>query len=271
MVKMGYDIRIGYNKNKIFLLIPTNSNIYSTSYLIIDNRYYYVISFETENLDKNLQLFTYEFIYPNSNKKIDLEIIDVPRINLDITELVLSFNYDNKEYIVPLKLSTNLIRFYNSYPQTDLHIYFKAPIYCQTEESIIKAFKPILKDKSEAESVNMLLRFVQTAFSYKNDFKQFGKEKAMFPDEVLYYRYSDCEDRSILFAHLVDKLLNLKVIGLKYPGHVATAVLLNDSVNGYFIEYNNKKYVICDPTYINADLGYTLPQYKNIHPELVIY
>ena len=43
-------------------------------------------------------------------------------------------------------------------------------------------------------------------------------------DEPLFYPYSDCEDHSVLFAYLVRELPGLEVIGLDYPGHVATAV-----------------------------------------------
>ena len=81
------------------------------------------------------------------------------------------------------------------------------------------------------DAVNVLLRFVQTGFSYLTDSEQFGREKFMFPEETLSYPYSDCEDRSFLFAYLVSSLLGLDVIGLDYPGHVATAVKFSSPVS----------------------------------------
>jgi len=87
-----------------------------------------------------------------------------------------------------------------------------------------------------------MLRFVQTAFKYKTDNENFVREKPLFPEETLYYEYSDCENRSILFAHLVQELLVLEVIGLNYPGHIATAVRFNTNVTGDYITYNEKKY-----------------------------
>ena len=82
------------------------------------------------------------------------------------------------------------------------------------------------------------------------------------PEETLLYPYSDCEDRSILFSFLVNNLTGLKVVGLDYPEHIATAVKFNTPVKGDAINHNGARYVVCDPTYINADVGMTMPKYK---------
>ena len=91
----------------------------------------------------------------------------------------------------------------------------------------------------------------------------------MIPDETLYYSYCDCEDRSILFAYLVRKLTGLSVIGLDYPGHVATAVKFNDELPGAYVTHRNEKYLVCDPTYINAEIGMVMSRYKDVKPELI--
>ena len=81
-----------------------------------------------------------------------------------------------------------------------------------------------IKGKSQKDAANILIDFVQTAFEYQTDDVQFGYERPLFADETFFYPYSDCEDRSILFAHLVKDLLGLDVVLLYYPGHLATAV-----------------------------------------------
>ena len=115
----------------------------------------------------------------------------------------------------------------------------------------------------------MLLRFVQTAFEYQTDDEQFGREKYLIPDETLYYGICDCEDRSILFAHLVRKLVGLPVVGLDYPGHIATAVQFSQRLPGAYVNYEGEDYLICDPTYINADIGMVMPQFKDTPPVLI--
>lgn len=60
---------------------------------------------------------------------------------------------------------------------------------------------------------------------------QFGREKYFFAEETLFYPLSDCEDRAIFFAILIRNLLGLDVIGLDYPGHIATAVHFSNDVS----------------------------------------
>jgi len=109
---------------------------------------------------------------------------------------------------------------------------------------------------------------VQTAFHYKTDHEQFGKENYLFIEETIFYPSSDCEDRSIIFAWLVENLINIKVIGLDFPGHVATAVLLEKPI-GSTIKHGQDLYTIADPTYINATAGKRMPKYENNEPKLI--
>jgi hypothetical protein len=155
------------------------------------------------------------------------------------------------------------VQFYKTFPQADYKVYFSkynSPLLTNT---ILVQLSKLVQNKTEIEAVNMLLRFTQTAFNYKTDQKQFHYEKVMFPEETLYYPYSDCEDRSIMFAYLVKNILGLDVVGLKFADHLATAVAFHSKVSGDSFVFNNKRYTIADPTYINANVGMTMPQYKN--------
>jgi hypothetical protein len=149
----------------------------------------------------------------------------------------------------------------NTYPQLDLEWYFKARVDAATATSLQNQLQEYIRGMDEQRAVNYLLRFVQTSLKYKTDERQFGKENYLFLEETLSHPYSDCEDRSILFAWLVQTLLGLDVIGLDFPGHVATAV-----------KFNNKgdRYVISDPTYLNALAGMTMPAYKNSKPGIIV-
>ena len=122
---------------------------------------------------------------------------------------------------------------------------------------------------TELEAVNFLLKFVQNAFEYRTDQQQFGEENFLFPEETLYYPYSDCEDRSVLFAWLVTELLDLEVVGLNYPGHVAAAVHLKQPVAGERVVFNGKGFVVTDPTYVNAVAGMVMPGYEDMKPGVI--
>ena len=91
-----------------------------------------------------------------------------------------------------------------------------------------------------------------------------------FAEESLFYPYCDCEDRSILFSRLVRDLLGLKVLLVYYPGHLATAVHFTESVTGDYISLDNQKYVVCDPTYIGAPVGATMPDMDNESAKVIL-
>ena len=110
---------------------------------------------------------------------------------------------------------------------------------------------------------------MQTAFDYKTDEAQFGYERPLFADETLYYPYCDCEDRAIFYAILIRDLLGVNVVLLYYPNHLATAVCLGEDISGDYFLIDNKRYIVCDPTYINADIGYTMPQFKNVAAKII--
>ncbi|MFQ5822536.1 MAG: hypothetical protein ACE5JB_00590 [bacterium] len=266
--KSGYEAKIGHTSDSIYLLLPSVNFMYSVPYLTIDNKKYFVVSFEGKpELVKTL--YTYEGRYPNADKEINLKIEALPNIKTNVASKKLKFSYRGKEYTLTVKYNKNVVNFFQNYPQTNLEVYFDAPVSPDANYSLLSALRPIVNGKSETEAVNVLLRFVQTAFDYQTDRDQFGKEKYFFSEETLFYPYSDCEDRAILFAYLVSNLLRLEVIGLDYPGHIATAVHFTDDIKGDYVMYRHKKFIICDPTYINADLGMSIPEVKNATPEVL--
>ncbi len=67
----------------------------------------------------------------------------------------------------------------------------------------------------------------------------------------------------ILYSRLVRDLMGLQVVLLYYPGHLATAVEFNENIPGDYIVLNGHRYLVCDPTYINAEIGNTMPGMDN--------
>jgi hypothetical protein len=149
-------------------------------------------------------------------------------------------------------------------------MYANAPLAHGIKEELYPKLREAIQGKTQNEAANMLLNFVQTAFVYEYDEKVWGKDRAFFAEESLYYPYCDCEDRSILFSRLVRDLLGLKVLLVYYPGHLATAVCFTDNVTGDYISLNNQKYVVCDPTYIGAPVGATMPDMDNGKAKVIL-
>ena len=266
--KSGFDAKLGYTKaGTTKVMVPCDSGLYGVSFYTFNGQKYYVIN-TFQQKDSSDSLYTYKGSYPDADKKIALKKMSPPKLNFSGFSRDLKFKYGDKDYGFKAIANKYDMAFYNSFPQADLNVYTSAGKPDWISQTIIPALKEDLKGRSLTDSVNFLLKFVQTAFAYETDNQQFGREKFFFAEETIYYPYSDCEDRSILFAYLVKTLLNRDVIMLNFPNHVATAVDMGDNTQGAFLSYKGKKYTVADPTYINATIGMVMPQFKNVNPEI---
>ena len=257
MLRSGYDARIALN-DSIYLLIPSGNKIYEHSFIRMDGLTYYFMGNAGDG-----QFQTYDFTFPGAERILDLNVYSPLNIGSDVFPKTVKFKYKDKEYSFIMSLNINTIFFYQDFPVADLSVFFNGIMSRETKESIAENLLPVIENMQTGDALNFLLSFVQNAFQYKTDQEQFGKEHFMFPEELFYYPASDCEDRAALFTYLVRELLKLDIIGLEYHDHVATAVHFDNENNGDYVIYNNIKYTIADPTFINAPVGITMPEYKN--------
>ena len=262
LTQSGYQVRIGRAENSKFsLLLGSKAAIYKYKFFTMGSERFYI-------LDRSLQdqpFFVFSHAFPQE-KSLSLDIAQPKLTVAQTTERqVASKRYPNVKAVI--ETNQNLIDFYDTYPlNSEWNTYSRASLSDLVKEELYPLLRETIKDKSETAAVNILLNFVQTAFPYKNDRDQFGYERPLFPDETFYYPYCDCEDRSILFACFVRELLGLDVVLLHYPGHLATAVRFAGEVEGDHLYVDGKKYLVCDPTYIGAELGRCMPQYKATDP-----
>jgi hypothetical protein len=172
-------------------------------------------------------------------------------------------------------VNKNIINFFNDYPIAgpangkDVTLkWYKYGNLSMTQELKDKLY-PQLKAKIDrlpnVAAAEILLSWIQYGLEYKLDEKVWGHDRPFFAEESLYYPYADCEDRAVLFSQLVRDLLGLDVI-LVYnanPGHLYTAVAFNEDVPGDYIMVNNRKFMVCDPTYYGAGVGKTMNRMNN--------
>jgi len=269
LTKAGFRSRVAYDERNVYLLVPAEQHLYEVSYFTFDNERYYVIGFDG-NSRKPGKVYTYDGHYPGAVRKLDMSIRKRAAKSDNAEKRNLTFIYGGKSHAIEADYEQAQVDFLNTYPQLDLEVYFAAEVGETAESPLLQQLASEIEGMNEQEAVNLLLRFVQTSFKYSTDEKQFGKENYLFPEETIYYPYSDCEDRSVLFAWLVRRLLGLEVVGLNYPGHVATAVQLKHRIEGDYVTHNGKRYTVADPTYINATAGMTMPEYRNTKPGVIL-
>lgn len=267
----GYKMRLASAGNQLYLLYASNHQIYDKNYWEIDGECFYSLDCNQE------QLHICQVAFPKETP-LSLQISTEPlfTVHTSVQRTLQSQRYP--EIVAVVNTNENLVNFFETYPTSTINkdfgtrwaMYANTPLSRQAKSSLYSSLKDAVAGKTQVEAVNRLLNFVQTAFVYEFDDKVWGEDRAFFPDETLYYPYCDCEDRSILFSRLVRDLLGLKVVLIYYPGHLATAVHFTENVIGDYIAVNGNHYVICDPTYIGAPVGATMPQMDNVKAKVIL-
>lgn len=268
LIQSGQKARIGFNDNGVILMLATQTHVFGTPFFRFNGQPFFMAHFDKLPPEPQ-RVYTYGSDFPGDLAPLSLGMPATPVFRSSYTERNLHFTFRGEEIRVAVPVNRNLISFYEFYPQTELEVYFNAPVTETTANGLLDSLERYIDGKSEKETIHLLLRFAQTAFGYKIDPDNFGREKPLFPEETLYYDYSDCEDRAILFSFLVRNLTGLDVVGLRYPGHIATAIRFNEPVSGDTVDIDGMTYHICDPTYINAAPGMAMEQFKNVIPEII--
>lgn len=266
----GYKMRLGVTDKELCLLFGSSHQIYGAPCYDIDGTYYYLLNGEAE------ELHIANFAFPDE-RGMSLILNEEPLFFYEESEprLLESKGYNTS---TSCSVNKNLLDFFALYPSSQLDdnpmtrwaMYANAPLDSKVKESLYPALCTAIAGKSKPQAGDILLDFVQTAFEYEYDDKVWGGDRAFYSEESLYYPYCDCEDRSILFSRLVRDLLGLDVILVYYPGHLATAVKFDEELNGDYISLNKDKYLVCDPTYIGAPIGMTMPEMDNKTAKVIL-
>lgn len=260
----GYKMRLGRDCEKLYLLYGSKHGIYEKGYIVIEGINYYPLDDKVERMEIS------DFSFPQE-QSMSLYIENAQKFTIRPSAKRKLASEQYHDVTIDSQVNLNLIQFYNTYPSSEVNGNFMTrwKMYADTpmDESVSQMLYPDIKNKieglSDVQAVNQILNWVQTAFQYEYDDKVWGHDRAFFAEETLYYPYCDCEDRAILFTRLVRDLLGLKCILVYYPGHLASAVCLKQQVNGDYISLDGDVYTICDPTYIGAPVGITMPEMDN--------
>lgn len=260
--KLGYAVKVGLANQHTVLMHYAHRTIYATPRYNFGNKNYYVVA----NYAKGAtgRIFSYEHEYPNATKELNLSLEKLPNFVLNTQQKSLQFSLQGQSYNIAFAYNKNLIDFMATYPQADYETFFNAPLEKSTLSDLSIAFKEYISGKKASEAINFVLHFVQNAFKYQIDNEQFSREKVMFAQETLYYDKSDCEDRAVLFSSLVKEFFGINVVGVKYKDHMATALYI--PIEGDSVSIKSKRFVVADPTYVNATLGMSMPKYRAIKP-----
>jgi hypothetical protein len=269
----GYTVRFARDAGtkKLCLLVKTDGVVYDYTQTVIKGAYFYLFK---DSRGQKLDVCNIEY---SGEQDMQMTINQLPRLENKYSETrnINSMSYNIK---VSSYVNKNLLDFMNDFPSsydgnnvmTRWAYYANTPISEDVKQRLYPQLQERLKNTNELMAVNMLLNWVQTGFEYELDDKVWGRDRAFFAEETLFYPFSDCEDRAILFSHLVRDLLGLDVVLVHYPGHLATAVCFSNSVEGDYLLLDKRKFTIADPTYERARVGKTMPKMNNKIAEIIL-
>lgn len=268
----GYKMRLAVAGDKLVLLFACDRSIYEMPCFRINGELFYVYG----NVGVSTVANVCEASFPEE-RPLSLAIGRLPLFGGAATDVrrVQSVRYP--EMASGVRTNKILVDFFASYPEswdgndqkTRWALYANTPLSPEAQTSLYRDFRAKLQGLGQYEAVSRLLNWVQTGFVYEYDDKVWGGDRAFFPDETLFYPYCDCEDRAILFTRMVRDLLGLKCLLVYYPGHLASAVKFTEEVKGDYVVFDGSRYTICDPTYINAPVGDTMPDMDNATATLI--
>ncbi|MBQ8706178.1 MAG: hypothetical protein IJ548_07780 [Paludibacteraceae bacterium] len=274
----GYKMRYAHDNSKLYILVASQYNIFKKSFFYVDGECYYLL----DNIGDDAKLAICKAKFPKESP-LSLQITAVQDFTENPTLERTITSPRNPDFSFTLKSNKNYIDFYNTYPSsyTDNNFMTRWAMYANTplEKGITAQLYPSMREKldgmSPLEKVQQLDWWVQGTvdvkrenpdqgcFLYAFDDDVWGVDRAFFGEETFFYPYCDCEDRSILLSHLVRDLVNLDVILVYYPGHLAMAVNFQEDVPGDYIMVDGRKFTVCDPTYVGSDVGETMPTMKD--------
>lgn len=258
LVYDGYRVKMCRVGNHLALMVGVEETVYGYSFVTIDGLRHYIL-----REDEATQCYVVNM--PESGTRLfSSALSSVPALayeGVPYREIKVQ-GKDGRMLSAKVKPNKNLMHYYNALPRTDRWDYY---VHASLSRELKQALYPLLRreldGKSEVEAVDFLLHFIQKGFEYKTDDEQFGYERPLFGDEAFFYPYTDCEDRAILLSILSADLLGLEAVLVEYDDHLSTAIRFNEEVSGSYFQFDEGRYFCCDPTYIGAGVGESMPDY----------
>jgi len=247
LTKAGFDTRLTYYGNKVYIYVYSNDEVFEVPMIEDQGKKFINLTSINERIPSQKALYLLNFIPPSQGKSFSFYLPTLPRLQPIVRRKQLEFMYAQKWYQFGINIDLTIPELMREYPFISEVQYLKVPLSQTLTNSLLPQLQESLVGLSNKEALEFLVTLTRSSFRYREDKEHFGKSKPMIPDEVFFYPYSDCEDRSALFYNLVKELLNLPMIVIAFDDHLTIGVAL-EGLEGPIIRYGDHNYFICDPT-----------------------
>ncbi|WP_418983700.1 hypothetical protein [Alistipes sp.] len=263
MAEAGYKVRLARGRERLHLLLALDDRVYARPYFRIGGQTFYLL----DGSATGGQFSICNFSIPGE-RVLSLSMPEPPLLS-DAPAAPAVRNDAQDGISTTVTPNRNLLDFLEDYPPCYWNIYASARLSASVREQLLPPLRRAIAGKGEYQAAAILLHYLHRAFPYKTDDAQFGGERTLFAEEMFFFPYSDCEDRSVLFVQLVGELLQLKTVLLYYPNHIAAAVRFHGEAVGDYVSVGRERYTVCDPTYIGAEIGEAMPGLEQTPVEII--
>ncbi|TRO52736.1 hypothetical protein E2P71_07270 [Candidatus Bathyarchaeota archaeon] len=189
--------------------------------------------------------------YQTSLGGLDFSNQTYPTIQRDFT-----WNYDGETYEVSVLVPEPMYDYYSGkarYVTSDYRGYILHPYDDKYMQVLVREFDGIaaLGNMTRDQEIGLIISFVQSMHYITDDTTGFD-EYPKFPVETLVDSGGDCEDTSILLAHLLEAM-DVDAALLSLPGHMAVGI--DVSASGIHWDVGNHTFYYVETTASGWDIG----------------
>lgn len=264
MSHAGFDTRLGYNEEKAFLYLRSEEEVFGLPMIESRRQSYYHIPFPLRYPVEAERVYLLAFDAMPGGRSLSFRWEEAPVLKPAYAEKKLDIRTGDTLYQLSVQYDLAWVLTLAHQPVLSEADYFNMPVSRTLSASLLPQLRRITEGKSTRKALEIIAAFTRSSFDYQDDMKAYGRSRPMTPDEVFHYRYSDCEDRAVLFAYLVKEVLQLPVIVIAFQDHITTGVG-GDWDSSAAVTYLGRRYGICDPTgpVQSTELGVWPQGYEN--------
>lgn len=272
LAKSGYDVRLTYRDQQLYVNAYTRDVIYEVPMIHENGRKYANISARGESANMRRSIYLLDQRPTPNGRAFRFELSNWPELMTESRARTVAFQFRGRTYEVSVRYQSGLAELLESYPLVDEYWYLDAPLSPALSQTLVPQLRRMMENLDPRGKLELLVAFTRSGFVYQDDKQSFGANKPMVPDELFFYPYSDCEDRSALFYGLVKALLGAAMIVIAYDDHLTIAVEA-PGLRGDRVKYEGKSFLFCDPTgpQASSEIGQIPNGYENRSFEVIGY
>lgn len=253
--ELGYDVLLTRTGTKLNCMGNLSYKPGRYIYITYNKKVYKDLDFTNRtNYTKHLIFMDQKRTYHT----ISRNVLRVPAINAKMEERDLNFSFDREEHSIHAVSNRSVTEFLGDLPLFDVGREFtRLSMSREMNMTLMSKLRSDVRDKDTIEAIRYLLSFVQQSVPYGSDFAKYGEERFYYPEETIMASTADCEDKALLFSHLLKRLLNINTIALYFEQdeHLSVAIALPDHMITGSFNYKGMNYVPCEPTAPTPRLG----------------